>query len=144
MFYSSFTSWCCGVAILIHKHLPLIDTHSVSDKSGRYLLLKGTFNSKPISFLNIYFPPVQSIDFITLAFSSFSEWICDNSVIAGDFNCYFFSSMDKSPPTQVTISKRARALLDTCEELILVNTWWVLHSKDKELSFFFRYAQNKF
>uniref|UniRef100_A0AAQ6AKY8 Reverse transcriptase domain-containing protein n=1 Tax=Amphiprion ocellaris TaxID=80972 RepID=A0AAQ6AKY8_AMPOC len=136
VFYSSFTSRSRGVAILIHKHLPLTNTQSVCDKSGRYLLLKGTLHSKPISFLNVYFPPVQSLDLITLAFSSFSDWICDNTVIAGDFNCYFSSSMDKSLATQVPTSKRAKALLDTCAELELVDTWRVLHPKDKEFTFF--------
>lgn len=136
VFSSSFTSKSRGVAILIHKHLPLMNAQTISDKSGRYISLKGTLHGQSVSFLNIYFPPVQSNDFITQAFSSFSDWVCDNSVIAGDFNCYLSSIMDKSPSRQSQIPKRAKALLDTCNELDLVDTWRVLHPNDKEFTFF--------
>lgn len=83
--------------------------------------------------VNIYYPPIQSNDFITPAFSSFSNWICDNSVIAGDFNCYFYAIVDKSPPKQTQMSN---SFLDTCNELDLVDTWRTLHPNDKEFTFF--------
>lgn len=41
VFSSSFTSKSRGVAILVNKHLPLSDVKTVSDKSGRYVMLKG-------------------------------------------------------------------------------------------------------
>lgn len=136
VFSSSFTSKSRGVAVLIHKHLPLTVDQTICDKSGRYVSLKGTLGGQAVSFLNIYFPPVQSSDFIAHSFSSFSDWVCDNSVIAGDFNCYFSTTKDRSPPKQIQMSTRAKALLDTCNELDLVDTWRTLHPNDKEFTFF--------
>lgn len=138
VFSSSFTSKSRGVAVLIHKHLPLTVDQTICDKSGRYVSLKGTLGGQAVSFLNIYFPPVQSSDFIAHSFSSFSDWVCDNSVIAGDFNCYFSTTKDRSPPKQIQMSTRAKALLDTCNELHLVDTWRTLHPNDKEFTFFSR------
>lgn len=65
------------------------------------------------------------------------DCICDNTVIVRDFNCIFSSILDRSPPTQnqAQTSKRAKAILDTCNELDLVESWHVLHSKDKEFTF---------
>lgn len=88
VFSSSFTSKSRGVAILINKHLPLSDVPTISDKSVRYVMLKGHLHGQLVSLLNIYFPPVQSNDFISQVMSLFANWICGNSVIAGDFNCY--------------------------------------------------------
>ncbi len=65
-----------------------------------------------------------------------AHWICDNTVIAGDFNCYFSSAMDRSPPVQSPISRRVIAISDTCNELSLVDTWRVLHPNDKEFTFY--------
>lgn len=136
VFSSSFTSKSRGVAILINKHLPLSDVQTISDKSGRYVMLKGHLHGQLVSLLNIYFPPVQSIDFISQVMSLFADWICDNSVIAGDFNCYFSSVMDKSPSVQHPMPRRARAVSDTCSELDLVDTWRVLHPNDRAFTFY--------
>lgn len=78
VFSSSFTSKSRGVAILINKHLPLSDVQTISDKSGRYVMLKGHLHGQLVSLLNIYFPPVQSIDFISQVMSLFADWICDS------------------------------------------------------------------
>lgn len=136
MFSSSFTGKSRGVAILINRHLPLSDVQTISDKSGRYVMLKGCLHGQVVSFLNIYFPPIQSNDFISHVFSKFADWIVDNTVIAGDFNCYFSSMMDRSPPVQSPMSKRAKAISDTCIELGLVDACRVLHSNDKEFTFY--------
>ncbi len=49
-------------------------------------MLKGCLRGQTFSVMNIYYPPIQSNDFISHAFSKFADWICDNTVIAGDLN----------------------------------------------------------
>ena len=136
VFSSSFTSKSRGVAILIHKHLPLSDVQTVSDKSGRYVMIRGRLHGQLVSFLNIYFPPVHSNDFVSQVFSLFADWINENTVVAGDFNCYFSSVMDKLPSVQNSMSRRARAIVNTCDELNLVDTWRGLHPNDKAFTFY--------
>lgn len=65
VFCSSFTSKSRGVAILIHKHLPLSNVNVQADTSGGYVLLKGVFSGVPFTLMNVYIPPIQSNDFIT-------------------------------------------------------------------------------
>lgn len=69
MFSSSFTSKSRGVAILTNKHLPLSDVRTVFDKSGRSVMLRCHLHGQMVSFMNIYFPPVQSNDFTSQVFS---------------------------------------------------------------------------
>ncbi len=94
VFSSSFTSKSRGVAILINKYIPLSDVQVISDKSGRYVMLKGCLHGQTWSIMNIYYPPLQSNGLISHVFSKFADWICYNTVIAGDFDCYytFFSN----------------------------------------------------
>lgn len=65
--------------------------------------------------MNIYFPPVQSNDFISHVFSKFADWIGDNTVIAGDFNYYFSSALDRSPPDALIVSLDAEKAFDQLE-----------------------------
>ncbi len=122
VFSSSFTSKSRGVVILINKYIPLSDVQVISDKSTGYVVLKSCLHGQTLSIMNIYYPPVQSNDFISHAFSEFADWICDKTVIAGDFHCYFSSAMDRSLPVQSPISRRAVAISDTCNKLSLVDT----------------------
>lgn len=96
VYYSSFTSKSRGVAILVHKSLPLTEVEVKADTLGRYIMIKGTLCGEPVSYLNVYAPPICPPDFYTKVFSLFSEWIAESSVIAGDFNCCLNSCLDKS------------------------------------------------
>lgn len=125
VFNSSFTSKSRGAAILIKKHLPLTEVQTISDKSGRFVMLKGYLHGQMVSFMNIYCPPVQSNDFTSQVFSLLGDRIGDK-VIAGDFNCYFPSVMDKSPPVQNPPSKRVKAVSDILNELDLVDIWFYI------------------
>lgn len=42
VYYSSFTSKSRGVAILVHKSLPLTEVEVKADTLGRYIMIKGT------------------------------------------------------------------------------------------------------
>lgn len=84
IFYSSFTSRSRGVAILIHKALPLTEVKVKSDKLGRYVKVLGSLYGDTVSYLNVYAPPICPPDFYTKAFSLFSDWNVASSVIAGN------------------------------------------------------------
>ncbi len=59
-------------------------------------MIKGTLYGEPVSYLNVYAPPIRSSDFYTKVSSLFSDWIIESSVIAGDFNCCLNPHLDKS------------------------------------------------
>uniref|UniRef100_A0A8C6TVQ3 Endonuclease/exonuclease/phosphatase domain-containing protein n=1 Tax=Neogobius melanostomus TaxID=47308 RepID=A0A8C6TVQ3_9GOBI len=71
-------SHCSYVSISIVKGEPKLDPE------GRYLIIEGSYNGKPLTLVNIYGPIQDDPDFFTKVFLKllFSE----NIIMAGDFN----------------------------------------------------------
>lgn len=57
IYSSSFTSNKRGVAVLVHKKLPLNINHVESDDRGCYVLLHGTLYGERVTILNVYAAP---------------------------------------------------------------------------------------
>ena len=136
IFYSSFTSRSRGVAILIHKALPLTEVKVKSDKLGCYVMFSGSLYGDTVSYLNVYAPPICPPDFYTKAFSLFSDWIVASSVIAGDFNCCLNPRLDKSHIGSRSNASASQSLVGCCKDLNLIDTWRALHPTDKQFSFY--------
>ena len=136
VFYSSFTSKSRGVAILVHKTLPPPDVEVKADTLGRYVMVKGTLCGEPVSYLNVYAPPIRAPDFYTKVFSIFSEWIVESSVIAGDFNCCLNPRLDKSNRPVQFNTGQAQSLLGCCRDIHYVDIWRTLHPNDKSYTFY--------
>lgn len=66
-----FTSRSRGVAILVHKSLPLTEVEAKGDVLGRYVMIKGTLYGDAVSYLDVYAPPVCPPGFFTRVFSLF-------------------------------------------------------------------------
>lgn len=99
VYYASFNSRRRGVAILVHKSLPLTEIEVRADKLGRYVVIKGLLYGEYTSFLNIYAPPNHPATFHTHVFSIFSDWLFPSSVAGGDLNCCLHR-LDKSHKLQ--------------------------------------------
>lgn len=136
MFFSSYTSNSRGVCILIHKNLPFTLESCIKDSCGRYIIIKGLLYGKYISILNVYAPPGHPTDFITKAFLEFAELETECSIVGGDFNCHLNPLIDRMPADSRAPSKRARALVEACEELGLIDIWRTVHPTQTEFSFF--------
>lgn len=118
-FFSSYTSNSGGVCILINKNLPFKLESCVKDSSGQYIIIKGLLYGKYISILNDYAPPNHPTDFVTKAFLEFAELETECCIVGGDLNCHLNLLIDRMPSDPRAQSKRARALIDICEELLL-------------------------
>ncbi len=57
MYFSSFHGKSRGVAILIHKNLPLIANHFEADSNGGHVSIHGSLYSEKITVLRIYASP---------------------------------------------------------------------------------------
>jgi exonuclease III len=56
VYFSHGTNMSKGTIIIIRKNIECEIEYVKSDKKGRYVLLKGLFNKKPLTLLNIYAP----------------------------------------------------------------------------------------
>lgn len=131
-FFSSHTSNSRGVCILINKTLPFKLESCVKDGSGRYVIIKGLLFGKYISILHVYAPPNHPSGFVTKS----AELETECCIVGGDFNCHLNPLIDRMPADPRAPSKRARALIDTCEEGGFIDVWRTVHPTSKEFTFF--------
>lgn len=136
VFFSSFTSNSRGVCILIHKSLPFKAETCIQDVGGRYIIVKGVLFGKSTTLMNIYYPPNHPTELITKAVTEFAEVECERAVIGGDFNCLLDPQMDKSSSETRLLTKRARAMLELCEEMGYLDVWRTTHQGEKDFTFY--------
>ena len=90
----------------------------ISDKQGRFIILKVAFDEKNIVLVNIYAPNdvVQQVSFFQKLNKQLEEFSQDTIVIGGDFNCAL-APKDKSGGNPISIKasviKEINALCDT-------------------------------
>lgn len=132
VYHASFNSRSTGVAILLHKSLPLTEVEVQSDKLGRYVTIKGLLYGEYTSFMNIYAPPNHSPSLQTHMFSLFSNWLYASSIVAGDLNCCLHR-LDKSHNKSQSNPKLGQSLAQRLSELDLLDTWRMLDPSDKDL-----------
>lgn len=93
IFQSTFSSKARGVAILIRKTIPFRHVSTVSDPSGRYILVTGYIYSLHVTLLNVYAPNFDDPAFFSKIFNLLPN---THIIIGGDFNCMLDSFLDKS------------------------------------------------
>ena len=136
VYFSSFTTSSRGVVILIHKNLPFQLKKCIKDKYGRFVIINGVLHGKEITIMNLYCPPNYSPDFLTKAFSEFAEIASPLALVGGDFNCLLNPRLDRHPPRNSPLTNQAKALLSTCGEINLIDTWRALHPSNREFTFY--------
>lgn len=136
VFFSSFASNSRGVCILIHKSLPFKAETCIQDVGGRYIIVKGVLFGKSITQMNIYYPPNHPTELITKAVTEFAEVECERAVIGGDFNCLLDPQMDKSSSETRPLTRRARGMLELCEEMGYLDVWRTTHPGEKDFTFY--------
>lgn len=61
---------------------------------------------------------------------------CEQSIIAGYFNCLLDPLMDKSPVERQPPTKRARVVAKLCEEMGYLDIWRITHPGERDFTFF--------
>lgn len=135
IFQSNFSTKARGVAILIRKNVPFVHTQTISDQNGRYLVVCGTLNLKPVTLVNIYGPNFDDPVFFKKLFNIIPNMPGSNVIIGGDHNCLMDSKLDKSP-SQLNSSKSSTTLNTLVQSYNLVDIWRLLHPTGRDFSFF--------
>ncbi|KAJ0003332.1 hypothetical protein NQD34_008430 [Periophthalmus magnuspinnatus] len=66
VYFSSFNTKRRGVAILIHRKLPINITHIETDNNGCFVLIHGTLYGKKVTIMNVYAAPDLDPSFLLL------------------------------------------------------------------------------
>ncbi len=90
--------------------------------------------------MNIFHPPNHATEFVTKAFADFAKIECDQSIMGGDFNCTLDTQWDKCPSESRPPTKRARAVIELCEEMGYFDVWGITHPGEKDFFLFLKCA----
>ena len=136
IFQSTFSSKAHGVAIIIKKNIPFHHINTISDDSGRFLIVTGQLYSIHVTLVNIYGPNVDDVGFFRKIFGKLPDLSNTNLIIAGDFNAILDWHLDRSSKKQSSPSNASVTLNSLISSTNIVDIWCLQHPTDREYSFF--------
>ena len=83
-----------GVSILISKKISFELTDLVSDKEGRYLVLRGKLQNEKCTLVNIYAPNSAQASFMCPLITILAQYTDSPILMGGDFNLVKDASLD--------------------------------------------------
>lgn len=124
-----------GVAILISGRIPFQKLSVISDKEGRYVLVKGRLEGVLISFLNIYASPGSNWIFYRQMFDLMASEGEGILIVGGNFNQRLNPHLDSSAQTPST-SLIGKKIKDMMSELGIMDVWRELNPTIKDYTFY--------
>lgn len=132
IFHSTSDQKRAGVTILIKDTISFHLMSSIIDTKGRFIILKGTFNSKQYTILSLYAPNSHQLSFIRKTIATAKEVGSGGLIVCGDFNVVMNKSVDRS----VGCHRFAQELQPLADEEELHDAWRYLNSTERDYSFY--------
>lgn len=135
-FYSSFEKGNArGVAILISNRVNFQFSSQITDKEGRYLLVKGFIDNKEVTLFNFYRPPGTNKGLIKNVFNIITTEASGVLISAGDWNINLHPVLDSTSKTK-NIKPEALYTKKMLKEINMFDVWRELHPSEKSFTFF--------
>ena len=112
-----------GVAILIRRSLKVKILRKITNKRGRFFILKCKIDSEEYLFVNVYAPDLDNPAFFTELSEQIDSLETDLKIIGGDFNLVLDLDLDKKGGMPVTNEKAAEVLKAYKGQNGPVDTW---------------------
>ena len=125
-----------GVTMGIHKQCPLVPTEVQKDPEGRYLFVKGKIQGQCYTIATIYAPNSQTVKFLIKTLDRLEKFREGLLILGGDFNITMDPSLDTSSGKTFLSKKALRCVKKRLRSLHLVDSWRVLHERDRDYSYF--------
>lgn len=135
IYQSNFSVKARGVAILIHKRTTFQHEQTITDQNGRYLIVRGLLNQRPVTLINVYGPNFDDPGFFQTLFRAIPNLSDSKVIMGGDFNCVVDPLTDRQRP-QLHQSKSSTTLNSLMKGYNLVDIWRLLNPPKKDFSFF--------
>ena len=132
-----------GVAILISNKVTFQFSMQLKDTEGRYTLVKGHIDQKPVRMLHVYRPPGNDKVFIKKIFDIKAEETSGVLICGGDLNVQLQPSLDSSK-----LAKRTNPETVTVKKLLheagLMDIWRKTHPTKRKCTFLSPPSQRTF
>ena len=102
-------------------------------------MIKGSIQEEDITIINIYAPNIEALQYVRQMLTSMNGEINNNTTIVGDFNTPL-TPMDRT--TKQKINKKRQPLIDTMDQLDLIDIYRTFHSRNSEFHLFLKRTRN--
>lgn len=124
------------VSILFAKHSPVIITEVLTDQEGRFLFVKGSLFSRPITLANLYCPNEKQVSFLDSVVNKLSTFQSSMLILGGDLHKAlqpFLDTFTGSSSLPYRVQRKVHLLL---QDLLLHNKWRTLNPNTCDYTFF--------
>ena len=120
IFHANVDQKKAGIAILISGKIDFKTKAVKRDKEGHYIMIKGSIQEEDITFIHIYAPNIEALQYVRQMLTSMEGKINNNTIIVGDFNIPL-TPMDRS--TKHKINKETQTFNDTINLIDIYRTF---------------------
>lgn len=129
----SFSSYARGIAVLVHKSVPLRIHKTILDPAGRYIIIQASLINQDLILVNLYGPNNDDPNFYNNLFLQMYS-LRGVIIIGGDFNCALDPKLDRSSGIDLTHARSRKIIHQFMQELNLIDIWRVKNPTKKEYS----------
>ena len=135
-FYSSFKNGKRrGVAVLISNSTRFEFISQISDKDGRFILIKGKIDQKEVTLFNVYAPPGSDKSFFRKVFDLIASETYGTLICAGDFNMLLKPLLDTTNRKRKS-NTTAKYINKVLKDLGLNDVWRFVHGSVPGYTFY--------
>lgn len=134
LFQSNFNAKSGGVAILFRKNVPFINSFTIDDPNGTFLIVGGALNS--ITSVNLYASNFDDPTFFRKVCNMIPKMADTNILIGGDLNLTLDPLLDKQSSKSPHLSNASTCLNTLMDISNPVYIWQLLHPTSRDYSFF--------
>lgn len=136
IFHSQFNCKGRGVAILIHKKIPLIVSDTILDPNGRYVIVVGELFHLRLVLVNVYGPNFDDDHFFKAMLSSIPNLDSHHLIMSGDYNLVMDTTLDRSSQSIPRPSKSVQTIQSFIDIHKLIDPWRFKHPTKRDYSFY--------
>jgi len=135
-FFSHGTQHSKGVMTLVHHSCDINVNNSITNNNGRFIILETEIESSPFIFVNVYSPNnlTKQKHFFDDIHSCLENYVGDNIVIGGDFNCAL-THLDKEGGAPI---EQKQPLINKVNSIMkeaqLIDIWRELNTNKKQFT----------
>uniref|UniRef100_A0A671TVT9 Reverse transcriptase domain-containing protein n=1 Tax=Sparus aurata TaxID=8175 RepID=A0A671TVT9_SPAAU len=123
-----------GVAILLSGKLHFEKILEISDREGRFILVRGNIEGDPVTLLNVYAPPGSDIHFFKRVVDMITSETVGLLICGGDLNIHLQPKLDTSNGKAQNTKSLVKKINILFEEVGLIDIWRDLHPNQRDFT----------
>lgn len=121
---------------MIKNKITFIVEKTISDKEGRFVLVKGQIEGEYLTLLNVYNPPEEGTNVIEKIMDLIIEYAQGILVLGGDFNLLMDKKLDAQSELKHKAHKDTSMMKKISKEIGLSDVWRTFNKTERDYTYF--------